>query len=178
MNNDEMSELIGEFDLIHVNPVIFCGPNTAKKLAASGHFIVYALRLTEQSFRRLWSFCVDNNLYRRYDGNEFRGPDDPCSELETSEFRLIDYQVRMEETRFFVYSRKVLMGNMMFGVDRSFVIRRGEPKRSTPTMEQIYFKLINEEGAIKSMAYNICHERKLKKITEDQVAKWMIKRPV
>ncbi|WP_270666806.1 MULTISPECIES: hypothetical protein [unclassified Aeromonas] len=160
MNNDEMNAFVGEENLIHVNPVVFRNNERAKKLAASGHFIVYELKLTEQPYRRLWSFCVENNLHQKYIRNIWDDPYDDGNELETKEFRLNNYKSRTEDARFFVRSRKVARLNYWFGKESKFIYPRGEPKCSTPTIEQLYFKLINEEGAIKSMACNIYHEHK------------------
>ncbi|EGD5492758.1 TPA: hypothetical protein ACUB6Y_006345, partial [Raoultella ornithinolytica] len=140
--------------LRYVEPVIYQSREDARKASLSGEFIVYALGLTEQAYRRLESFCIKNNLVEVYKMDILEDPHDIFNELRTKEFMLRERSTNGREGEFRVYSCNVY-DSQILGNDRSKRYRSGNPKCPTPTIEQLYFKLIKESGSVIKMAYSI-----------------------
>ncbi|HHL3678853.1 TPA: hypothetical protein ACQ7D2_005158, partial [Klebsiella pneumoniae] len=109
---------------------------------------------TEQAYRRLESFCIKNNLVEVYNMDILDDPHDIFNELRTKEFMLREISTNGREGEFRVYSRNVY-DSQILGNDRSKWYRSGNPKCPTPTIEQLYFKLIKESGSVIKMAYLI-----------------------
>ncbi|HBN5790416.1 TPA: hypothetical protein L3G56_004502 [Enterobacter hormaechei] len=128
--------------LRYVEPVIYQSREDARKASLSGEFIVYALGLTEQAYRRLESFCIKNNLVEVYKMDILEDPHD------------MERSTNGREGEFRVYSCNVY-DSQILGNDRSKRYRSGNPKCPTPTIEQLYFKLIKESGSVIKMAYSI-----------------------
>ncbi|EHK3488099.1 hypothetical protein JVZ26_004293 [Escherichia coli] len=80
--------------LRYVEPVVYQSREDARKASLSGEFIVYALGLTEQAYRRLESFCIKNNLVEVYKMDILDDPHDIFNELRTKEFMLRERSTR------------------------------------------------------------------------------------